>query len=350
MKTSIALTDFKSVMPEITMEQADVLDYMSDIHNKAGSPGSTSLIKRYGIKPDKIAKRSFESIEIGARGADINERALFFGERARKVFKKFYAPNDTNPDHIIHVTCTGYISPSPAQYTVNDYHWSGKTNVTHAYHMGCYAAMPAVRMAQGFVAAGENTIDVVHTEMCGLHLKAGESTPEQLVVQSLFADGHIKYSAVSTDQATSGFKVLCIREQIVENSQEDMSWAPAPWGMKMTLSREVPEKIGSSLRSFISNMLQSTDYNLHDILKKALFAIHPGGPKIIDSVQQQLELSENQVRVSRDVLYNRGNMSSATLPHVWKQLLDEQTPSGTLVVSLAFGPGLTIFGSVFQVI
>jgi predicted naringenin-chalcone synthase len=81
--------------------------------------------------------------------------------------------------------------------------------------------------------------------------------------------------------------------------------------------------------------------------EKVIFAIHPGGPKIVDAVQRVLELSDAQVASSRDVLRRFGNMSSATLPHVWMQIASSaDIPSASIVVSLAFGPGLTMCGAV----
>ena len=82
----------------------------------------------------------------------------------------------------------------------------------------------------------------------------------------------------------------------------------------------------------------------------ALFAVHPGGPKIIEQVADRLGLRDEQVAHSRAVLLARGNMSSATLPHVWADLLaDRAVPDGQRVVTLAFGPGLTLAGGVFCV-
>ena len=84
-------------------------------------------------------------------------------------------------------------------------------------------------------------------------------------------------------------------------------------------------------------------------LAAALFAVHPGGPRIIDRVQDLLKLTPMQVASSRAVLYENGNMSSATLLFIWKSILENsEIPSGTWVVSLAFGPGLTICGGIFK--
>jgi predicted naringenin-chalcone synthase len=81
--------------------------------------------------------------------------------------------------------------------------------------------------------------------------------------------------------------------------------------------------------------------------RDSLFAVHPGGPRIIDGVQQTLELNDAQVETSRAVLHDHGNMSSATLPHVWMRL-DASAPRGALIASLAFGPGLTVCGALFE--
>ncbi len=350
MKPIIALTDFQIVLPKIEMDQKTSLGLTAQIHMAQPLGERVGiLIERYGVKPTQIATRRFEDTELVTKGSDINELTHFFGKRAQEVFDKFYPTSAKAPNHIVHVTCTGYISPSPAQHLVNNHKWN-RTNVTHAYHMGCYAALPAIRMAEGFVSAQNGQVDVVHTEMCGLHMDSKDHSPEQMVVQSLFADGHVKYSAIPQNIATNGFKVLNICEQIVPDSESDMSWIPASWGMKMTLSRDVPNKIGDCLKDFLERLVQDSGHSLPEVMKDAIFAIHPGGPKIIDSVGAKLELSNDQISASREVLLERGNMSSATLPHVWKKLLDRKIPSKKLVVSLAFGPGLTIFGALFETI
>lgn len=342
----IALTEFRSIAPEQTLTQEEAIQIAIDIHGQS----SDRLIRRYSVKPTQIASRRFESVELATGNFNIEDKAKFFKTRATQVAYQMYEAEAKAPDHLIHVTCTGYTSPSPAQTLVSEKGWLGKTGVTHAYHMGCYAAIPAVRIAEGFLAAGAGRADILHNEMCGLHMNRNDHSPEQCVVQSLFADGHIRYSAVPAETAKSGFEVLKTLEWILPESQSDMSWIPAPWGMSMTLSREVPAKIAGSLRKFMDALILDTDYDLATILKKAVFAVHPGGPKIIDSVQSNLELSTDQVSASKKILFDFGNMSSATLPHVWQKLLADSIPSGTPVVSLAFGPGLTIFGAVFKVI
>jgi predicted naringenin-chalcone synthase len=360
----IFLSELVAASPRHSAPQEDLLSFLCATHEEAAMLQSSSgtmdrLVSAYGVKPSQIARRSFECSDVfekpgeralytvreGAEsGALIEERARFFSARAREVFEELYTGR-AEPAQIVHVTCTGYVSPSAPQRLVADRGWN--SGVTHAYHMGCYASLPAVRLAAGLVASEGRPVDVVHTEMCSLHMNPAVHTPEQLVVQSLFADGHIRYT-LSTERRSPGFRVLSVKEKILPGTQELMGWMPASWGMQMNLSREVPEKIRENIRPFVINLLSEAGIPLELAMRTGIFAIHPGGPKIVESVRTSLELSEEQVKQSKRVLRERGNMSSATIPHVWQEILRDGALPGTPVVSLAFGPGLTVFGSVME--
>lgn len=366
------LTDFRMIKPPFEKTQDELNEWLTQCHIRAEQCNSDStaklnnFFKRYAVKPSQVAKRSFECPDIEdqdsweqkliyritpetPQGLGILERNNFFSDRALKIMQKIYSAEEYTPEHLIHVTCTGYVSPSAAQMLVAQKKWDAQ--ITHAYHMGCYAALPAVRMAEAFSKTSQEKnrpIDIIHTEMCGLHMNPLSHSPEQIIVQSLFADGHIKYSVAGEISAGKvGLRILSFKEIIIPDSNEDMSWVPSSWGMKMTLSRDVPGKIKTHLREFLLSMCGE---NTIEILKNAIFAIHPGGPKIIESVQSVLELRDDQCLHSKKILFERGNMSSSTLPHIWNEIIESQPPSGTKVVSLAFGPGLTLFGAVFEVV
>jgi predicted naringenin-chalcone synthase len=117
----------------------------------------------------------------------------------------------------------------------------------------------------------------------------------------------------------------------------------------MTLSPEVPKQVAGHLRRFVSDLYAKAGMSLAQDHARTVYAVHPGGPKIIDGVRDVLELSEAQVQTSRDVLRDHGNMSSATAPHIWMRVADDPAVApGTPVVSLAFGPGLTMCGGIFR--
>lgn len=364
MEDDMYIHSFRSFLPANNLPQKDTVDWILSSHLRNEVFKKSDLdkveflrkLRRFTVGDQHISRRYFESNDVSEEwgkhriyrllpetpeGASIGERNKFFAERALEILKEAYP--ESVPAHLVHVTCTGYMSPSPPQRFFGEK--GSNTRITHAYHMGCYASLPAIRMAAALAESEKEGVDVFHTEMCSLHLNSAIHTPEQMVVQTLFADGHIVYTV---GNAKEGFKLRAILERLVPDSHEDMVWFPDSNGMSMTLSREVPLKIRDMLPEFLKELASESGYEAQELIKNAMFAIHPGGPKIIEAVQKKLELREEQVSPGKKILLERGNMSSATLPHVWQDIWENHEEYDT-VVSLAFGPGLTIFGAVFEV-
>lgn len=388
--TRFTLGDFSMRLPRHRIGQEEALDWLAHAHAASqsavdGLPRGEvealaarfrKILGRCACGPSKIGTRGSVTTEIGRRDFDALElydvlrhphgrgagvRAQLYAETVNAYFEGEYAQVAHAPSDIIHVTCTGYVSPNGAQRLVASRGWGATTRVTNAYHMGCYAAFPAVRMAAGLAAtrvdvglAAASRVDIVHTELCSLHLDPSNHAIEQLVVQSLFADGFIRYSLRDGPARGEGaqgavLRVLAMDERILPDSADSMSWTESEWGMQMTLARDVPARVASSLREFVLDLYRKAGMDAAAELGRTVFAVHPGGPKIIDGVRDVLELSDAQVATSRQVLFDHGNMSSATLPHIWMRLVDDEAVRpGTTIVSLAFGPGLTVCGGVFR--
>lgn len=373
------LTRFRATRPRYEVTQDHSLRWLAAAHaaseaSKAGLGDDdrqafeariSRVLGRCAAPPDKIARRGVSihdvettqwsehalyDLETHPHGQGSGARTRLFANLVDRYFVETYAGEDVGPDDLIHVTCTGYISPRGAQKLAARRGWGETTRVSHAYQMGCYAAVPAVRMGAAYMAMASPIpwrCDIVHTELCSLHFDPTDHRIEQLVVQSLFADGLIRYSMVS-DDGQPGLRLRALHEQLLPDSADAMTWAVSDWGMQMTLSRDVPDRIAGALRGFVSELFRRAGLGLADI-KHSVFAVHPGGPKIIDRVREVLELAPAQVATSREVLFDHGNMSSATLPHIWMRLLEDPgVPKGTLIPSLAFGPGLTVVGALFE--
>jgi predicted naringenin-chalcone synthase len=389
MHTAAYLSDFRIARPRFEKSQQDALSWLAGAHAAAevfaGRPSGREdltpeffqkLLTRFGCPPDRISFRGHELADFQhtdwnkmdvfrlheqPTGLAMEVRQRLFDQLTSAKCEELYSAGESLSPDLIHVSCTGYVSPSPLQRFAVDRDHSSKTRVTHAYHMGCYAALPASRTAAALAlrqlhsskSPGVGCVDIVHTELCTLHFNPLEHSPEQLVVQSLFADGFVRYRA-STDlnKGTSGFRILAMNEVQIPGSAHAMTWLPVATSMAMTLSREVPTLIAGALKAYVADLLDEAGCRPQDVLPDLVYAVHPGGPKIIDHVQALLEISDEKVQASKNVLRKFGNMSSATLPHVWQEILDDaQTyPDGTKVLSLAFGPGLTIAGGLFEVV
>jgi predicted naringenin-chalcone synthase len=368
-----AVHRFEPLAPRTLVSQADALPWLARRHaemdgadpsssaNSEVSRRITRFFSLAGAGPENIATRGSETVTAqdiatgslaptSGQDGGLLKRTRFFAERAEEHFAQLYPPHSRAPEHLIHVTCTGYASPSAAQVLVDERGWHERTEVTHAYHMGCYASLPALRIAEGRLAASGASSDIVHTEICSLHSDYRAHAPEQLVVQSLFADGTIKYTlSDAKDVGDPRLELLAIRERIAPGTQDQMTWITGDEGMRMTLSTQVPRSLAKHLPGFLTTLLEGSGLSPEEARRDAVFAVHPGGPRIIDLVCESMGLRPDQVAASRSVLRERGNMSSATLPHVWDRVLrDPLVPDHAPVVSLAFGPGLTLFGALMR--
>lgn len=374
-----ALSNFRSIRPHHEIDQDKILDWLSHAHALAThQTGEDEMeIFRSGLR-EKLAALGLGKERIRCRGIHISdplhldfskmeiypvtahphghgfvERSHFYDREVARIFERFY-PDDKNlPQHMIHVTCTGYVAPSPAQKLVSLRKAGENTTVTHAYHMGCYASIPAIRMASGFSATSspseQKAIDIIHTELCSLHMHPLSHSKEQLLVQSLFGDGFIKYSLTAQSPREPHLKVLALYEETIPDSSHCMTWNCGDKGMSMTLSKEVPVMISRTIKGYIERLSKRVNLSGEEVIKDSFFAIHPGGPKILQQVQELLNLESYQIAHSEDILKNCGNMSSATLPHIWEKMLsDPKVPKKGRILSLAFGPGLSIAGGLFE--
>lgn len=365
------LNNFHSIVPPYATEHEEGIKWLAKAYELSRDKQTYTehdylrMLQRVGCHENQIATRRYflpdalasewdekviYRIHENPKGMSMHRRHEFYHETVSDLFNQIYQDR-THPDDIIHISCTGYVSPSAAQKVAAKS--TKRITVTHSYHMGCYGAFPALRMASGFLSnpsilGNKKSVDLVHTELCSLHLNPQDPSLEQMVIQSLFADGCIAYS-MTAEAPPQGFKVHSIYEELIPDSENAMEWMVSDWGMKMSLSKDVPGMVGEVIRDLTCRWLNHRGFDCDHILKKGHFAVHPGGPKIIDQVVKNLGLSDEQVSSSRQLLLERGNMSSATLPHIWEKILhDENIPSGTQIVSYAFGPGLTICASLME--
>jgi predicted naringenin-chalcone synthase len=383
------LVDFTHIRPPHEFPQEELLGWIAEAHSRAEAKRANwtipceeyqqfhSKIKekllQLGLGKEKIQKRGAQigdpkednwvqmplyPVDTLPNGVGFSIRSTFFDQAVSSAFQKFYQTIKKAPSHLIHVTCTGYVAPSPAQRLISTKGWGEKTTITHAYHMGCYASIPAIRMGMGFLQtlpspSPHHRADIVHTELCSLHMNPANHAIDQLVVQSLFADGYIKYSAMEESAAkkrgTPYCKLLTLHEEMIADSLKSMTWRCEDWGLGMSIAKEVPVLITRALPAFIKRLRKKGKVLAEGRWKQSLFAIHPGGPKILQQVKELLNLSQEQIFHSQKVLQDFGNMSSATLPHIWQKILeDPHVKTGTLIISLAVGPGLSLSGGIFE--
>lgn len=351
------LTAIRYVSPGPVYPQIELLEKLAGLYAESGL-GDVKVSKeewlkrltRFGCKPEVVNQRSatiFPFLNRETSWFNMEDRQRLYQQAVLECLPQVIDESKV-ADEVFHVSCTGYLSPSVAQVLVSKNPAWNRAVVTHLYHMGCYAAIPALRAARGALSLKPaKIIKILHSELCTLHFGYSQE-PQSWVIQSLFADGVVAYDAHSQRPQGVSLEVLTTLEETVPDSLDKMSWVIGTGHFQMTLSRDVPAAIGETIRDFVERMIANTNLP-KDISRnpRTLFAIHPGGPRILEQVASALGILPDQWQHSRDVFREFGNMSSATLPMVWSNIMqDRSVRENDIVVSLAFGPGLTLAGSV----
>lgn len=242
--------------------------------------------------------------------------------------------------HVITVTCTGFNSPGIDIELIEKLGLPQTTQRLQIGFMGCHALINALRAARGLVAADPDAcVLVCSVELCSLHYQYGYNA-QRIVSGSLFADGAAGVIVAGPDVDVAGgteecANVVATGSSLIPNSRDAMTWLIGDHGFEMTLEASVPGLIESHLKPFLEPWLAKYGESVESI---AGWAVHPGGIRILQSVESALDLNNGELDISREVLREHGNMSSATLGVVMQKFRERGV--GRPWLMLGFGPGL----------
>lgn len=235
--------------------------------------------------------------------------------------------------HLVTVSCTGFVAPGFDFALIRELGLSPSVARTNVGFMGCHGAINGLRVAQAFVNADPTAkVLVCAVELCSLHFQYGWD-PEKIVANALFADGAA--ASVVAAERPSGWKLQATGSCLFPDSAEAMTWKIGNHGFVMTLSAKVPDLIRTHLREWLGGWLAEHGLTFAEI---AHWAIHPGGPRIVTTVAESLELPDEAIATSLEVLAQHGNMSSPTVLFILEKLRQQRIQGPC--VALGFGPGL----------
>jgi predicted naringenin-chalcone synthase len=248
----------------------------------------------------------------------------------------------TGITHLVTVSCTGFAAPGFDIALINELGLSPTLHRTHLGFMGCHAALNGLRVANAFASAGPTArVLVCSVELCSLHYHYGWDPPK-VVANALFADGSGALVGAA-DGPPDCWRLTANGSCLIPEAADAMTWTIGDHGFGMTLSKRIPEVIGGRLRPWLDDWLAARGHSVAEIKS---WAVHPGGPKILDAVAATLALPAEAVWASREVLAEHGNMSSATVVFILKRLRERRSPAPC--VALGFGPGLNVEVALFE--
>ncbi len=243
------------------------------------------------------------------------------------------------------VSCTGYTAPGLDILLARDLEMPLDVRRVCVGHMGCHGALAGMRQARSALLAYPGaTAAVLCVELTTLHFSP-TLDPEVLTSFALFGDGaqSILLSNAADAEGPELVDMYCAADF---SGAEQMEWRITDQGFMMGLSPRVPVTLRRNVTSVIDHLLTPHGLTVADI---SHWVVHPGGPSILEVVQKKLELSDDQMRYSWDVLTERGNCSSATVLIILDRLMRSGTVArGEWGVMMAFGPGLTLETSLIR--
>lgn len=241
-------------------------------------------------------------------------------------------------------SCTGYVTPGLDILLARDMGMAADTQRLFVGHMGCYAAMPGLGAAADFVTARGRPALLLCNELTSLHLQpaAARVDTQQIVAHALFSDAAA--AAVVMPGGGPGYAVREVAAVTDTSTADHMTWDVTDLGFRMGLSPRVPQVLSVHVRRFVDDLLGRHGRTLSDVDG---WAVHPGGPRILNVVERELALPAGALDVSRATLSAYGNCSSPTVLLILDALRQRPDPP-RWVVMLAFGPGLTLYAALLE--
>lgn len=241
-------------------------------------------------------------------------------------------------DILITVSCTGLIIPSLDAYLINDLGFRSNTRRLPITELGCAAGAAALARAYDLLRSSpEARALVVAVELPTLTLQHGDLSQANMVSMALFGDGAA--AALLTGWRSSGAEIIDTESYLFPNSIDAMGFDLKENGLHIVLAKHVPELVRGDLPKVLPALLMRNDVTLEQL---SFMVLHPGGRKILSSLEEDLGLTREDTQLSWDVLRDYGNLSSASVLFVLRELMERRRPEdGDYGLMAAFGPGFS---------
>lgn len=336
---------FGSAVPsEVTQQELWDL-FFADHYD--GDRRAERLWARAGVQRRHAAvipyKEDVSQWGTGARMRRFREEAVPLGREALEECLGHAGLGPRDVDLLTVVTCTGYGTPGLDILLARDLGLREDVQRLQIGHMGCYAAVPGLATVCDAVSARDQVGVLLSLELPSLHVQPAGDAVDQIVAHSLFADAA---AAVAITVGDHGLGFVDIAAVTDAASTDLMTWDVTDLGFQMGLSPRVPDVLRRHAAPLVDRLLASSGLRPADVRG---WAIHPGGPRILEVVADELGLDTSEIADATEVLESYGNCSSATVLLVLQRLLARGSlEPGDPVVAMAFGPGLTLYAALLR--
>jgi predicted naringenin-chalcone synthase len=306
------------------------------------------------MRGDEFAERIFSRCGVRRRhlslSADVLERTL--QGRTREIEEELFGRAVQAIDRVgidpaeIGTVVTGTLyslgGPTLAHRLVDHYEMDPATDKYHVLGVGCASAVPLMRfMTQSLrEQPGKKGLIVAAESMAGLLMRAsGGDARAKIVGSSLFGDG-CAAALLDGDPDAQGPAIMASKVHQIGRTLGAVRLELAAEDSYLHIDRDLPDRAAEGLEDLVTDFLSA-----HGLSRASIdhWVVHPGGRRIIESVQEALDLSRQQVQISYEVLANHGNVGTPSILYVLKKTIEQRSPgSGEHGLMVTIGPGITV--------
>jgi len=241
-------------------------------------------------------------------------------------------------DAIFSVSVTGIATPSIEARLINRLGLPTRIKRIPIFGLGCVAGAAGIARAADYVRAFPDQVAVLlSVELCSLTLQSEDLSIPNLIASGLFGDGAAAVVVVGAERAEPGPQIVATRSIFYPGSERVMGWDISENGFRIVLSADVPNVVRDYVRQDVDDFLAEHGLTRNDI---ASWVCHPGGPKVLEAMQETLELPDGALDVTWNSLRTVGNLSSTSVLLVLADTLAEhRPPAGSYGMLMAMGPG-----------
>jgi predicted naringenin-chalcone synthase len=213
------------------------------------------------------------------------------------------------------------------------------------FGLGCVAGAAGMARVYDYLHGYPGHVAVLlSVELCSLTLQRDDTSIPALIGVCLFGDGAAAVVATGADRiplnsnAHRGLHILATRSRVLPATVDVMGWNVGSSGFQLVMSRDVPKMADDYLRDEVDSFLADHGLSIADI---STWVCHPGGPKVLDSIENAIGLPPEALVHSRNSMRENGNISSASVLDVLRRTVAEPPPEGAFGLMLAMGPGFS---------
>lgn len=325
-------------------------DWFERLGSRARTVAKAVLQRDNGIETRHLALNSLDEvfhIEPDVLNARFLSNAPLLASKAGLSAIDFSGLDRSEIDAVVISSCTGYLCPGLSSYVIEAIGLRSDVQAFDLVGQGCAAALPNLRLASALLASGQcRHVLSVCVEVCSAAMYLDDD-PGVLISACLFGDGAGAMVLSQDPQRHTRHVKFLHAESIIEPQLRNLLKFEQRGGMlRNILTREVPRYAAVYAQQALEKALRRIDVKQADI---SAWIMHPGGRDVLAALEKKIGLHTEDLRYSRSVLRDYGNLSSASVYFVMKEALLDDAPGGTWWLS-SFGAGFSCHGALLEVI